>query len=240
MDSKKIKAVIAGFALWISVVSFGSMVSILIMAPQALAIQNKVKSLNDVALSSDTFKFEKFLDTVNYSKPVNATLKPSKTYVYQGAGVIGARNLNTDKAVLPKEIYIPKLDRRLPMLNPKTTDINKLDALLKKGVLRYVGTGTLSENSRNMLVFGHSSRLPVVRNKMYKAFNDIETLKPGDSIVITGENNKKYYYKVTGVKLAKASTEQVRIDTAQKTLTMITCNVLAAKEDRWVVTAVAI
>ena len=126
------------------------------------------------------------------------------------------------------------------MLNPQTTDIDKLNALLKKGIIRYVGTGVLSENARNMLVFGHSSHLPMVKNPMYKAFNYIETLKPGDTIVVTGDDNKKYFYKVQGVRLAKASTEQININTNEKMLTLITCNVLAAKEDRWIVTAIAI
>lgn len=240
MGNEKIKAAIAGIALWSSVVSFGSLVSLLIDAPDAMAIQRDLIALKPIERTTNIFKFEKFLDTVDYSSPVNDSLQPSKTYLYQGAGVIGAKYLKNTQVVLPKEIYIPKLKKRLPLLNPKTTDINKLDALLKKGVLRYVGTGTLKESSRNMLVFGHSSHLPFVRNKMYKAFNYVETLKPGDVIELTGEDNQKYIYKVKYVKLAKASTEQVNIDTAKKTLTLITCNVLAAKEDRWIVVAEAI
>ncbi len=227
MSSMKIKAVIAGLALWSFLVTVSSAGAIVLGGNYASAFKVNVtmqepflqrNSLDDVINNID-FASE------NYNTYRNARIKKSRVYVA--------------KTVLPTELYIPKLDRKLNVQNPQTRNIDILNLKLKEAVLRYDGTGTLAENSRNMLIFGHSSYLPYVKNKMYKAFNKVETLLPGDLIVVTGDDGKKYTYSVKKVRSVKAGDFSIQIDTNRKTLTLVTCNVLGAKEDRWIVEAVA-
>jgi LPXTG-site transpeptidase (sortase) family protein len=91
-----------------------------------------------------------------------------------------------------------------------------------------------------VLLAGHSSSIPIVRNQNYKAFNNIEDLKRGSVIsVYSGEH--EYRYSVTGVRLADASQSDeaiVELPTNGKFLKLITCdNSFATKTHRFVVTA---
>src|SRR3989344_665620 len=76
----------------------------------------------------------------------------------------------TAPRALPERIAISSIGLDLPVQNPITRDINALDTLLQKGPARYVDSARLGEKG-NVIIFGHSSRLPVVHNQMYKAFN---------------------------------------------------------------------
>src|SRR3989344_3516517 len=61
---------------------------------------------------------------------------------------------------------------------PSPTQMS-LVASVKKGVVRYPGSGYLNETS-NIFLFGHSTSLTNVRNKAYEAFNDLGKLNIGD------------------------------------------------------------
>ncbi len=139
--------------------------------------------------------------------------------------------------VLPKRIKIPSLSKSLPVLNPKSSNMQILDEQLLHGTVRYPNTATPDMSRGNMLIFGHSSHLPVVRNKMFKAFNDIEKLKKGEKIIIEGDNGKEYVYETRYVKKVSADNSSVLIDTDNKQLTLITCENFGSKQDRWVLVA---
>ena len=74
---------------------------------------------------------------------------------------------------LPVRIEIPSIGVRANVSNPNTTGVAALDAELTKGAVRYPGSGVPGEEG-NVLIFGHSSYLPVVQNQAYKAFNGIQ------------------------------------------------------------------
>ena len=78
--------------------------------------------------------------------------------------------------IAPERLIIPAIDLDLAVQNPATRDINALDALLQNGPARYVDSAKLGEQG-NMIIFAHSSNLPIVRNKMYQAFNKIPSLR---------------------------------------------------------------
>ena len=141
------------------------------------------------------------------------------------------------KPVLPKRIKIPSLSKNLPVLNPKSSNMQILDEQLLHGTVRYPKTATLDMRRGNMLIFGHSSHLPVVRNKMFRAFNDIEKLKKGSKIIIEGDNGKEYVYQTRYIKKVSADNSSVLIDTDNKQLTLITCENFGSKQDRWVLVA---
>lgn len=137
--------------------------------------------------------------------------------------------------VAPERIVIPAIGLDLPVQNPETRDVGALDELLKAGPARYVDSALLNEKG-NVLIFGHSSRLPVVRNQMYKAFNDVPELVAGDSITIVG-GGKQYFYSVVSLRRADANEEQIDVSRSGNRLTIVTCDTLTSKSTRWIVEA---
>lgn len=139
------------------------------------------------------------------------------------------------KGVLPTRIRISAIGLDLPITNPETRDLEKLDAVLKDGPARYVDSALLGEKG-NVLIFGHSSHLPVVHNQMYKAFNKIPDLKAGDSISIEGDG-KEYVYNVTSVTKEDAEEGIVDLSPVGNKLTIVTCDTLTGKSARFVLEA---
>ncbi len=146
------------------------------------------------------------------------------------------RTENSESAILPERIVIPEVNIDLPVQNPVTRDIPTLDEYLKDGPVRYVDSARLGEKG-NVLIFAHTSHLPVVKNQMYKAFNRVPELEAGDSITIQGEG-KTYLYTVTS--LTKVDVAEGIVDlspTLGKKLTLVTCDTLAGKGARFILEA---
>lgn len=150
------------------------------------------------------------------------------------AGVMSADAATSAEA--PTSISIPSLDLGVTIANPTSSNAEVLDAALLKGAVRYPGTGLLGEKGGNVVVFAHSSYLPVVRNLSYKAFDGIQNLRKGDKIYVTGKD-RTYLYSVEGVYKANALTGGVPLHVEGNRLTLITCDSFASKSDRFVVTA---
>jgi LPXTG-site transpeptidase (sortase) family protein len=145
--------------------------------------------------------------------------------------------LGSETAVEPDRIIIGDIGLDLAVQNPGTRDITELDEFLKNGPARYVDSAKLGEQGGNILLFAHSSNLPVVRNQMYKAFNRVKELEAGDTITLQGDG-KSYLYMVTAVK--KVDATDTRIDMRKELgtrLTLVTCDTLTSKEARFVVEA---
>lgn len=106
---------------------------------------------------------------------------------------------------------------------------------MKDGPARYVDSALLGEKG-NILVFGHSSHLPVVHNQMYKAFNKIPDLKEGDTIEIEG-GGKAYTYRVLAVRSVDAEEGIIDLSREGNRLTIVTCDTLTSKSARFVVDA---
>lgn len=140
------------------------------------------------------------------------------------------------ETALPERIRIPAIDLDLPVQNIESRDLTVLDEYLKKGPIRYVDSARLGENG-NILVFGHSSRLPVVKNQMYKAFNRASELSAGDTITLEGEG-KDYLYTVTSVRSVDVSDTTIDLSPTQGTkLTLVTCDTLTGKSARFIIEA---
>lgn len=126
-----------------------------------------------------------------------------------------------------------KLDTRVS--NPSSTDIDVLDQALLVGAVRYPTSALLGVDG-TVLLFGHSSYLPVVRNQAYKTFDGIQDLKPGQ-IISVYSNSTEYRYSVVGVKVANAKSDVIELPTQGKHLTLVTCDSFTSKSNRFVVTA---
>src|SRR3989344_6230365 len=119
--------------------------------------------------------------------------------------------------------------------NPSSTDLKVLDDSLLTGAVRYPTSAQLGE-SGTVLLFGHSSHLPIVHNQYYKAFNGIEKLESGDTISVYSAGYE-YRYTVVGVRFANAQEDIVELPSDGKYLTLVTCDNFSTKSSRFVVTA---
>jgi LPXTG-site transpeptidase (sortase) family protein len=142
------------------------------------------------------------------------------------------------QGVLPVEIKIPSVGIDLPVQNPSTTDVNALDALLNQGPAHYVNSAGLGVDG-NVLIFAHSSHLPIVTNKMFQAFNQIPNVDPGASVELIGADGKSYLYSVDSV--VKADTNDgttINLAPTQgEELTLVTCDTLTGTSARFILTA---
>ncbi len=137
---------------------------------------------------------------------------------------------------VPVKIEISSINLSASITNPDTTNIAALDTELLKGAVRYPTSAKLGENG-NVVLFGHSSYLPVVGNPAYKTFNGIQKLAVGD-VVTVYSGSTAYTYKVRSV--AKESVDDnkpVPLSVSGKQLTLVTCNSFATKSDRFVIIA---
>lgn len=151
------------------------------------------------------------------------------------AGVITPDVSVSPESPEPVRIVIDAIGIDVSVTNPSSTDIDVLDRALLAGAVRYPGSGDLGTDA-NVLVFGHSSYLPVVKNKAYQAFNELGKLEPGSSIVVHSETHR-YTYEVERVYLANAEETLIEFTSPEPLLTLATCNTFGAKQERWVVTA---
>lgn len=136
---------------------------------------------------------------------------------------------------LPTKITIAKINLSATIANPETTDPSVLDALLLKGAVRYPTSGKLGV-AGNVVLFGHSSYLPIVNNPAYKTFDGIQKLVAGDTIVVYSAD-KEYVYKVRTMNKENISDAAIPLSVSGSVLTISTCNSFASKSDRFVVTA---
>lgn len=141
----------------------------------------------------------------------------------------------TYSAERPVRIVINEIGIDTPVLTPASTDVAVLDRALLSGAVHYPDSPLAGEEG-NMLIFGHSSYLPVVQNKAYQAFNELQKLTPG-SMVSVYTDTMRYDYKVDRVRLARAEETVITFDADEPTLTLATCNTFGAKQERWVATA---
>lgn len=158
---------------------------------------------------------------------VEASTQGGASASAQGSGV-------TQQPELPVRIVVDEIGMDATIGNPETTDAVVLDQFLKSGSVRYPTSAMLGVNG-TVVLFGHSSYLPVVANPAFKTFTDIQKLKPGADIsVYSGEH--EYRYEVTRVYKVAASDGVVELKSDGKYLTLVTCDSFNKRlSDRWIV-----
>jgi len=136
---------------------------------------------------------------------------------------------------LPVKVEIPAIKLDVEIRNPESTDVATLDAALLTGAVRYPTSAKLGEEG-NVVLFGHSSYLPVVNNEAFKAFNEIQKLEKGDRITVHGET-ATFVYAVREVTSADAESDAIPLVAEGHVLTLATCDSFGKKTDRFVVVA---
>jgi LPXTG-site transpeptidase (sortase) family protein len=172
------------------------------------------------------------------SQPDSVALSSLPQLGVTGSASAGAAASTAAQGVAPVRIKIPSVGIDLPVQNPATRDVDTLDALLNNGPAHYVDSANLGE-SGNVLIFAHSSHLPIVHNKMFQAFNQIPDVEPGASIELDGADGTAYLYTVDSVVKAD-TTDGTTIPLSAsigKKLTLVTCDTLTGKSARFILTA---
>ncbi len=136
---------------------------------------------------------------------------------------------------LPTRVTSTVIGMDVKVSNPSSTDVEVLDHALLSGAVRYPTSGKLGVNG-TVLIFGHSSYLPVVYNQAYKAFDGIQNLKNGETISVYS-GTREYRYAVKSVRVADATEDVVELPTTGKHLVLVTCDSFSKKTNRFVVTA---
>jgi len=132
-------------------------------------------------------------------------------------------------------VEIPAVGINVEIKNPESTNVAVLDEALLTGAVRYPTSAKLGEEG-NTILFGHSSYLPIVNNKSFKAFNEIQNLTEEDKILVHGET-MTYVYSVTQVAQADAEDAAIPLTKSGHTLTLATCDSFGKKTSRFIVVA---
>lgn len=135
----------------------------------------------------------------------------------------------------PVRVVAPSLGLDVSVSNPSSTNVDVLDVALLKGSVRYPTSALLGVDG-TVLLFGHSSYLPIVHNQAYKSFNRIQDLKVGEMVSVYS-GTREYRYKVAGVRVANATEDVVELSATGKHLVMVTCDSFVSKSSRFVVSA---
>lgn len=193
-----------------------------------MAKQSALFAITFVALFALSFLFLAWVDVLPEPiDPASALSQPGGTTPLAG-----------QYAELPVRIVAPAIGMDNNVLNPESSDIAALDAALLKGAVRSPDSSLLGAEG-TVLIFGHSSYLPIVRNQNYKVFNNIKKLKEGD-IVSVMSDTAEYRYKVKSVTTDTADADQVlwvELPKEGSNLMLVTCDSFGKKSNRFIVTA---
>ena len=153
------------------------------------------------------------------TKTVSATTLPEVS--------VSVLSKTVEAVELPIRIEIPALNLSVGTVNPTTTSIAVLDEALLKGAVRYPTSAKLGEVG-NVVLFGHSSYLPIVGNQAYKSFNGIQKLMRDDVIIVYSASTA-YTYRVRSVAKEDASNAGIALSVTGRVLTLATCDSFGAK-----------
>lgn len=192
-------------------------------------------SITFLALFALTLTFLWVVDAVpnSLSRHPSATVRhPASQKTPAGAPAPQAQNA---AAAYPTRVVAKSIGLDVTVVNPDTTDVTQLDKALEDGAVRYPTSALLGQEG-TVLLFGHSSYLPVVYHQYYKTFNGIQNLKQG-AVVSVYSGGVEYRYTVTGVELANADQDVVELPKSGKHLILVTCDSFATKSTRYIVRA---
>jgi LPXTG-site transpeptidase (sortase) family protein len=173
-----------------------------------------------------------FVPETHVSAALNATTTTKANVV---ASIAPIAPTVVHEVTVPTRIRIKRIGVDASIVTPKSANIEVLDRALLSGAVHFPGSA-LAGDTGNMLIFGHSSYLPVVINKAFQTFNGLGKLTSGDVIEVLSTTHR-YTYIVDTVTLTRAENAEVPLTVSRPTLTLATCNTFGAKQERWVVTA---
>ena len=177
-----------------------------------------------------------FLIAVAFLAVVGANPNPVTDTVYNQSATTTQEALpSTQQPEAPVRVVAKDINLDVQVVNPTSTDLDLLDNDLTLGAVRYPTSAELGVNG-TVLLFGHSSYLPIVYHQYYKTFDGVQDLKTG-AIVSVYSATTEYRYSVTGVSVADATDDVIQLPQDSMHLTLVTCNSFEDTSKRFVVTA---
>ncbi len=177
-----------------------------------------------------------FLVAFLFLASVGATPEPLHPSVVGGATAQTPASGNAMQAPeAPVRVVAKDIALDATVSNPASTELKVLDRALLGGAVRYPTSALLGVDG-TVLLFGHSSYLPIVHNQAFKTFDGIQDLKTGQ-IVSVYSNNVEYRYSVVQVKVADATQDVIELKNTGRHLILVTCDSFASKSNRFIVTA---
>ncbi len=173
-----------------------------------------------------TVGFLALVDSLPDTQPPPAA--PPAAFVQNGSA-------GTVRIEFPVRVVAKTIGLDVAVVNPTTTNVDLLDATLEQGAVHYPTSAPLGING-TVLLFGHSSYLPLIYNLYYKTFDGIQDLRVGQ-IVSVYSSDMRYDYSVTDVHTADATSDSIPLPNDAQYLTLVTCDSFATKSTRYVVTA---
>lgn len=136
----------------------------------------------------------------------------------------------------PLRVVIDAIGIDTPVTNPSSTDKGVLDAAMYGGAIRYPTSALLGQEG-TMVLLGHSSNLPFVRNKGYKAFNGIQKLENGEIVKVYSDQTE-YRYAVKQKRLVRNGTDNVELESGGIYLVLLTTDLRdRSLNTRWLIDA---
>ncbi len=163
----------------------------------------------------------------------DASTSVGSTLAAQSSGTSTPTNLNSPE--VPVRVVARDISLDVAVTNPATTDVDTLNEALTLGAVRYPSSALLGVDG-TVLIFGHSSYLPVVYHQYYKTFDGIQNLKEGEMVSVYSSDTE-YRYAVVGVKVVDANEDIINLPSDAMHLTLVTCDSFALKTNRFVVEA---
>ncbi len=168
-------------------------------------------------------------------KPIKASKVTLQTSPLVSNESATTRSVKKFVKELPVKIKISKINLAVNVSNPDTTNADRLDKELLSGAVRYPKSAKLGEIG-NVIIFGHSSYLPVVYNQAYKTFDGIQKLVKGNHIKVYSDTTI-YVYSVDTVSKEDATSATILLAVSRPTLTLSTCDSFGKKSERFIVKA---
>lgn len=138
-----------------------------------------------------------------------------------GQAVLSAITSDAKGNINDEVLLIPRLSISAPIIPIESRNNDDVMEGLKKGVVRYGQTVNPGEKG-NSFIIGHSSDYPWKEGNYKQIFANLDKLGTGDSVVAQ-HNGKKFNFVVTGKKIVEPNDMSTLEQTAEPTMTLMTC-----------------
>jgi LPXTG-site transpeptidase (sortase) family protein len=145
--------------------------------------------------------------------------------------------IDTLDPIYEKEIFIPAIGVRAPLVEPVSDSQNVIEATLSSGAVIYPDTTDFGQYG-NSVILGHSFNFPWLGNEYTQIFSHLDKLEEGDLIRIVSDG-EIFKYVVTGSQTlsVKEANRLVAESTGTNTLHLLSCWPVGSSLYRIVVSA---
>jgi LPXTG-site transpeptidase (sortase) family protein len=191
--------------------------------PLPRLVRPVIWALSAFALTLLLFKSPVIIDQLKYSFS-NHSVIPTGSSATTAAAVSTVPNL-----------VIPKINVQAPVIFEPSLNENKILKALEGGVIHYANTASPGE-AGNVVIFGHSSNDWWESGNYKFVFVLLDKLAPGDRFTIDYQG-VRYTYEVSGSRIVEATDMSILNQTADPTITLVTCSPPGTSWRRLIVTA---